>query len=128
MDNFYLIDTGPFKKTESWLKGLENETYFNVLDSYGKKGVAALAAATPKDSGLTADSWTYKVVRGPQKSKIVWYNSNLTEQGTPIAILIQYGHGTGSGAYIEGVDFINPAMRPLFDDLTQVVWKAVTKK
>jgi hypothetical protein len=95
------------------------------LAAYGQLGVYALAAATPKRSGKTAGSWFYRISRSGNTWFISWYNSNIHE-GAPIAILIQYGHGTGSGAYVQGRDYINPAIRPVFDVITANVWKAVT--
>lgn len=91
----------------------------------GAEGVAALAAATPAETGLTAESWTYEVTKEKGGVSINWINTNL-RNGTPIAILIQYGHGTGTGGYVAGRDYINPALKPIFDKYSDIAWKAVT--
>jgi len=119
--------SGSFDKTEIWLKRLAKGDMFRNLEMYGKRGCEALANATPVDSGLTADSWEYKVFRKRGRYTIVWYNTHATEEGTPVAILIQYGHGTGTGGWIEGKDFINPVIQPLFDNIADAVWKEVTR-
>lgn len=98
---------------------------FSELDRYGRMGVDALASATPVASGLTAQSWNYRVVNGKGKKGLVWYNTN-TNDGANIAILIQYGHGTGTGGYVAGYDYINPAIRPIFDKLADDIWRKVT--
>lgn len=113
-------------KTKKFLANAQSKDYFKVLNYYGRKGVAALSSATEIDSGVTANSWGYKVVIGKSKARIEWTNSNLTSQGTPVAILLQYGHGTGTGGYVQGIDYINPALKPIFDDIAIAVWKAVT--
>jgi hypothetical protein len=95
------------------------------LDKYGKAGVAALARATPVDTGLTADSWKYTIVRTRGRPGIEWYNTNVVN-GTSVAILIQYGHGTGTGGYVRGKDYINPAMRPVFDQIVSQFFKEVS--
>jgi hypothetical protein len=97
---------------------------FDILETYGQQGVDALALATPVDSGLTAESWSYEVIRKNGKYQIIWHNSNL-ESGIPVAILIQYGHATGTGGWVEGYDYINPAIKPLFDKIAQDVWEMV---
>ena len=97
----------------------------SVLDAYGAEGVRALASATPVDSGLTAESWDYHVSVTRDSYSITWTNSHV-EDGRPIAILLQYGHGTGTGGYVAGRDYINPALKPIFDRLSQAVWKEVT--
>jgi len=96
-----------------------------VLRKYGQRGVEALAAATPKDSGNTAQSWTYEIVDEGGASKIVWKNSNIND-GVIIALLLQYGHGTGTGGYVQGTDYINPAIESLFKDMADEAWKEVT--
>ena len=98
---------------------------FKVLDSYGREGVFALASATPVDSGLTSESWNYEIKRSRGSYSIIWSNSHVVD-GTPVAIMLQYGHGTGTGGYVQGRDFINPAIRPVFDRIADKVWKAVT--
>lgn len=111
----------------NWLNGLSKADYFNVLDKCGKKGVAALEAATPADTGLTAHSWSYEVDKSRTHATITWSNSNVTRDGHPIAIMLQLGHGTGTGGYVVGRDYINPAMKPVFDEIEDEVWKAVTR-
>ena len=117
--------TGTWNKTTSYLAKMSKLDISKELSSYGQMGVYVLAAATPKRSGKTASSWYYRVSRSGNTWFISWYNSNIHE-GVPIAILIQYGHGTGRGAYIQGRDYINPAIRPVFDQITAGVWKVVT--
>ena len=96
------------------------------LNKYGAQGVAALASATPVDSGLTASSWYYEVEKGKGVASITFYNSNV-HRGICIAIILQYGHGTGTGGYVQGRDYINPAIQPIFDQLAEDAWKEVTK-
>jgi hypothetical protein len=98
----------------------------SILDKFGKEGVEALSKNTPVDSGLTAGSWNYKISNSKGKATISWYNSNVVN-GVPIAIILQYGHGTQNGGWIEGRDYINPTMRPIFDKITEDVWKEVTR-
>jgi hypothetical protein len=97
-----------------------------MLESYGEQGVAALAAATPKDSGLTAASWYYEIERTKDAVSLQFFNSNVND-GVPIAIILQYGHGTRNGGYVVGRDYINPAARPLFDKIAENAWMEVTK-
>lgn len=117
--------SGSFKNTEAFLKRMSKGDIFQTLDAYGRQGVAALASATPSDSGVSADSWAYQVERKSGVYTITWTNSHMVA-GVPIVILIQYGHGTGTGGYVQGRDFINPAIQPLFDKIANDVWKAVT--
>ena len=112
-------------KTDRFLANAKSQKYFNILDRYGKKGVSALSSATPIDQGNTAGSWTYEVSITNSSARITWSNSNLTSQGVPVAILLQYGHGTGTGGYVSGRDYINPAIKPIFDDMADAVWKEV---
>ena len=116
---------GEFTKTESFLKRITDGRIFRSLDSYGPKGVAALQSATPVDSGLAASSWGYKVSKTGSGWELAWTNSD-TENGFQVAIMIQYGHGTGTGGYVAGRDYINPAIRPIFDQIADAVWKEVT--
>lgn len=99
----------------------------DILRKYGEKGVAALKEATPKDTGKTSESWDYKISKSKQSASITFTNSN-TVNGTNIAIIIQYGHTTGWGSYVKGIDYINPALRPVFDDMTKELWREVTNK
>lgn len=112
-------------KTEKFLANAKSGKYLNILSKYGQKGVSALSSATPVDEGDTAASWSYKIDIGKTNAKIVWLNSNVTTQGTPIAIMLQYGHGTGTGGYVQGRDYINPAIKPIFDDIAEAVWNEV---
>ncbi len=118
--------SGSFHHIEAFLDRMINADMFNALDQYAHEGVLALAAATPKDTGLTAASWTYEIVNTHKYASITWLNTNITSYGTPVAIMLQYGHGTGTGGYVQGEDFINPALRPIFDKIAENIWKAVT--
>lgn len=117
---------GEWKKTDKFLERVKNLFKHGVFDKYGKMGVNALQSATPRDSGRTSSSWSYKIVRSSGKVSIVWSNSNVNK-GVPIAIILQYGHGTGTGGYVSGRDYINPAMRSVFDNMAEDLWKEVTK-
>lgn len=114
--------SGSFDQTEAWLRRVGNTDIFNQLSHYGAQGVAALSAATPQDSGETASSWYYEILQDRTSWAIVWGNSNMAAE-TPVAILLQYGHGTGTGGYVEGQDYINPAMKPIFDQMISEGWK-----
>lgn len=117
---------GNFSKLISFLERAKNVVKDIDLDKYGREGVAALASATPVESSLTANSWYYKIERQNGSILINFYNSNINE-GVPIAIILQYGHGTGTGGWVEGRDYINPAIQPLFDKIADDAWKEVTK-
>lgn len=99
---------------------------FAVLDEAAQQGVVALEEATPKDSGVTSGSWGYEIITDGTGTSIFWTNTSVTYQGDPIVILLHYGHGTGTGGYVQGRDFINPAIRPIFDNISDVVWKVMT--
>lgn len=116
---------GDFSKTKRYLTRLKEAVRLGILDKYGKAGVAALSSATPVDSGKTASSWSYDVSQNQTGAKITFYNSNINK-GVNIAIILQYGHGTGTGGWVEGRDYINPAIQPVFDKLVESVWKEVT--
>ncbi len=116
---------GSFENTEKFLKRMSDKSIFDSLSRYGEEGVQALAEATPKDSGDTARSWTYEIERTSTSYAIIWSNTNVVD-GVPIAVLIQVGHGTGTGGYVSGRDYINPALRPVFDRIAASVWKEVT--
>lgn len=120
-----ITSKGDFNKTEAYLRKLSKVDIRRVLESAGESGVKALAAATPRDSGLSANSWGYKVSGGRGGVTITWINTDV-ENGFPVAIMLQYGYGTGTGGYVQGQDYINPAMRPIFDQIAERVWKAVT--
>ena len=117
---------GDFSKAMKYLERIKEVAHLGVFDKYGREGVAALAAATPIDSGETAKSWFYKIERKRNSAAIVFYNSNI-QNGVPIAIILQYGHGTRNGGWVEGRDYINPAIQPIFDRLVAELWREVTK-
>lgn len=122
-----VTESGSFSKTMSFLGRAKRRSEFSSLEKYGPMGVAALAAATPKESGETAASWYYEVVQRPGYYAIHWSNSHVVGDITPVAVLIQYGHGTKNGGFVQGVDYINPAMRPIFEQMANEMWKEVTK-
>ena len=115
---------GSFKKTTDFLNKMIRGDHFRVLDRGGRRGVDALSAATPIDTGETAQSWYYEIEKGRGSYTITWYNRH-EDGGAPVAILIQYGHGTGTGGFVQGRDFINPAMKPVFDKILDDVWREV---
>lgn len=116
---------GSFKNTEAFLNRMSKGDIFSALGQYGQEGVNALASATPVDSSKTASSWSYEVRKEGAKYSIIWSNDNIVD-GQLIAILIQYGHGTGTGGYVQGRDYINPAIQPIFDRIANDIWKVVT--
>ena len=118
---------GNLKKTTRFLERMVKEEYLKNLDKYGQEGVQALSLATPVDSGKTATSWDYRIEKTNDGTKIVWTNSNVNK-GVNIAIILQYGHGTRNGGYVQGRDYINPAIRPIFDKIADDAWKEVTKE
>ena len=115
---------GDFSKTIKFLNKVKNVKINNILSKYGKIGVNALSQATPKDSGVTSRSWSYKIEVNNDNASIVWYNTNVVK-GVNIAVILQYGHGTRNGGWVEGRDYINPAMKPIFDKIADQVWKEV---
>lgn len=116
---------GDLKKTEQFLRHAEKGDYYKNLSILAQKGVDALASATPKDTGATANQWAYKIEKTNSSCKITWVNNNINK-GVNIALILQYGHGTGTGGYVEGRDYINPAIKPVFDQIAEDVWKEVT--
>ncbi len=114
------------RKTEEWLRKIARGDISAELSKFGEEGVRALSAATPKDTGETASSWGYRVKRTRKSVTIEWYNTHSDDGKTPVAVLVQYGHATGTGGYVVGRDFINPAMRPVFDKIANEIWKKVT--
>ncbi len=116
---------GDFKNTEKFLRKMSSFDFSNTLKNVAQEGVRALAAATPVDSGLAADSWGYIIERSRSSFAITWTNSDI-ESGFPVALMIQYGHGTGTGGYVQGRDYINPAMQPIFDQIIERLWTEVT--
>ena len=117
---------GDFSKFTRYLERTKESVRLGDLDRYGREGVAALASATPVDTGLTASSWYYKIEHTKGSAKISFYNSNI-QNGVTIAIILQYGHGTGTGGWVEGRDYINPAIQPIFDRIVNDAWREVTK-
>ena len=117
---------GDFSKLTRFLENAKKAVSFSSLDRYGREGVAALKSATPIDSGLTADSWYYEIERGKESVTIAFHNSNI-QNGVPIAVILQYGHGTKNGGWVQGRDYINPAIQPIFDKIANNAWREVTK-
>ena len=120
-----VASTGSFAKTTHFLEFLQRGRMFSNLSSYGQRGVDALRSATPVETGETAGDWGYQVEQSKGRVSISWYNTH-NEDGVNIAVIIQYGHGTGTGGWVEGRDYINPAMRPIFDKILTDVWRQVT--
>lgn len=120
-----VISKGDFSKTTSFIERVKEIAKLSTLDKYGQEGVEALKNATPVDSGKTSESWGYQIIHKNNKTSIIWTNSNINK-GVPIAIILQYGHGTRSGRRVQGVDYINPALVPVFDKIANEVWKEVT--
>ena len=119
---------GDLHKTRNFLTKAQQAQYQTILEHYGQRGVEALAAATPRDTGLTAASWGYQVEVGRNgRASVSFTNSNVV-RGVPIAIILQYGHGTRNGGYVQGRDYINPAVQPIFDEMANTLWKEVTGK
>ena len=117
---------GDFSKLIRYLERVKEVIRRGDLDKYGRAGVAALASATPIDTGLTASSWYYEIEHSNGSAVISFHNSNI-QNGVPIAIILQYGHGTGTGGWVEGRDYINPAIRPIFDAIANDAWREVTR-
>lgn len=118
--------TGDWLPTRNWLARMAKLDLALIMNSYGAEGVKALKAATPSKSGKTSNSWDYKVSRKGNSWRIDWINSNVNN-GVNIAVILQYGHGTRNGGYVAGRDYINPAIRPVFDKIARQAWKEVTK-
>ena len=118
-------DKGDFKKTFKFLRAMKEKRFLKNLDKYGQMGVDALAAATPKRTGLTAESWTYDITDNGEQLIISWNNTNVQKGYYNVALMIQYGHGTGTGSWVEGIDYINPALKPVFDKIADAVWMEV---
>ena len=117
---------GDFSDLTKYLERVKEAAKIGILDQYGKAGVAALSSATPAKTGKTANSWYYEIERQNGSVSIVFKNSNINE-GVPIAIILQYGHATGTGGWVQGRDYINPAIQPIFDEIANKAWKEVTK-
>lgn len=119
---------GSFKQTSSFLQRALEVADMSWLDKYGKKGVEELSKATPKDTGKTANSWDYRIEHTDEGAKLVWTNSNTTKNGDVIAILLQYGHGTNGGGLVIGQDYINPAIRPIFEEMAEQSWEMMVQR
>lgn len=122
------LEGGDFKKTIKFFEKLKSFTHIgtSILDKYGKQGVRALSEATPKDSGLTASSWDYRIVEEDGVATIEWTNSNIVNY-VPIAVILQYGHATRNGGWVEGRDYINPAIQPIFDKIADHAWREISR-
>ena len=118
---------GDFSKLDTFLERAKEAAKISQLDKYGRAGVDALSSATPVDTGKTAASWTYDIIRTENSVSIQFSNTNLTTDGVPVAILLQYGHGTGTGGYVQGIDYINPALKPLFEKIADEAWREVSQ-
>lgn len=118
--------SGSFDNAEKFLKKLSKKVSDKTLKKYGEAGVAALSAATPVDTGLTASSWYYEIIRTKTGLTIEFHNSNV-QRGVPIAIILQYGHATRNGGWVEGIDYINPALKPVFNKMASDLWKEVKR-
>ena len=121
----HLTSSGSTKKTQKFLQIMKTGKVFRNLDRYGRQGVDLLSSATPVDTGETSKSWKYQVAHTKGTYSISWVNTHREDE-VNIAVIIQYGHGTGTGGYVEGIDYINPAMRPLFDRMVTEIWREVT--
>ena len=117
---------GDFSKLTGFLERAKGIVHLSALDRYGRRGVAALASATPVESGETAASWSYEIQTGDGTAAITFKNSHIVD-GVPIAIILQYGHGTGTGGWVEGRDYINPAIQPIFDEIVEEAWREVAQ-
>ena len=123
---FSITSKGDWHRTDRFFKNALSVRYLQILERYAREGCAALMSATPKDTGITADSWSYRISRTNNAFSIIWENSNVVD-GVPIVIILQYGHGTGNGGYVQGRDYINPAIKPVMDKIANEVWREVTK-
>lgn len=121
-----ITNRGDFRLTRDFINRARNREIYSELDSFGRMGVNALSRMTPVRTSLAANSWGYRILRTSRKTSIEWYNTDL-ESGVSVVILLQYGHATGTGGYVAGRDFINPAMRPVFDQIAENVWRKVVK-
>lgn len=115
---------GDLSGTSHFLERMKEIARMGILDRYGKIGVDALRDATPKKSGKTADSWSYEIEHKNGKCSIIWKNTNINKN-VNIAVILQYGHGTGTGGFVQGIDYINPAMKPVFDAIAEAAWEEV---
>ena len=125
-DLIYFSEKGNFNKITSFFEKLREGIHLGILNKYGRQGVDALRSSTPVDTGLTSDSWYYKILQRTDSVELAFYNSNVND-GVNIAIILQYGHGTKNGGYVQGVDYINPAMRSIFERIADEAWKELIK-
>ena len=121
-----IIQEGDFSKTMRFFNRVLRKNYRNIIADYANRGIEALQKATPEDSGKTADSWNYEIIDGDGMTTLYFTNSN-TQNGVNVAVLLIYGHGTRNGGYVEGIDFVTPALRPIFQELADKIWKEVTE-
>ena len=117
---------GDFRNFNKFVKNMSRRDYLKIVEKYARLGVEALSEATPIDTGETASQWGYEIYTTKRTTKIIWTNDNVTRDGTPIPILLQFGHATKDGGFVQGIDFINPAMAPVFEKMVEQVWKEVT--
>lgn len=120
-----MSEKGDFKKTFRFLKAIKEKKFLSNLNKYGERGVQLLSENTPRDTGLTASSWYYKIEDDGNTLKLTWYNSNVKKDYFNVALMLQYGHATKNGGWIEGIDYINPALKPLFDEMEKDIWEEV---
>lgn len=126
MSGIHVTQKGDFAKSLTYMTRSRSKQVRQILEAYGQKGVQALADATPKDTGKTAASWSYEIKMEDSGAVLYWKNSNIVD-GVPIAVILQYGHGTRNGGYVQGLDYINPAMRPIFKEIARELWKEVRR-
>lgn len=117
---------GKWKKTNTWLQRVAHRMHYSKIDRYAQKGVEALRDATPVDTGETALSWDYEIVMNKNECRITWYNTNVVDDWCNVALILQYGHATNNGGWVEGLDYINPALSSVFDEIKDLVWREVT--
>lgn len=127
MSPIKVVQKGSFNKTEKFFHKALSKRHMKILEQYGQIGVDALKNNTPKDTGKTADSWSYKIVDEDGKVTLSWHNSNTTENGIPITILLIYGHGLQNGSYVQGTDFVSPVIQPIFNQIASKCWKEVVR-
>ena len=120
-----MSEKGDFKKTFKFLKAMQEKKFLSNLNKYGERGVQLLSENTPRDTGLTASSWYYKIEDDGETLTLTWYNSNVKKDYFNVALMLQYGHATKNGGWIEGIDYINPALKPLFDEMENDIWEEV---
>ena len=120
-----MSEKGDFKKTFKFLKAMKEKKFLSNLNKYGERGVQLLSENTPRDTGLTASSWYYKIEDDGNTLTLTWYNSNVKKDYFNVALMLQYGHATKNGGWVEGIDYINPALKPLFDEMEKDIWEEV---